>query len=385
MPPAVEQDKAYLNIQFSFFCSVDFGAGSMVMQSSLGSTSFILSPSCHLTGGFAMASWWDPSPVAGDWVFTVGGYHPQYQVPSHYPVPERLGISWQVDGHVSITGGAYFAMTPNAVMAGANLLIQFSASIVWATLTAWADFLVNLAPFYFIADIGVTVDAGITIGWGWLSFTISAHIGAMLHLEGPPIHGFAEIDVCSHIFTVAIGSGADSLDEAKQPMDFASLCNLLLEQNKGLKDSSYHVLNLQSGGVLAEPGSTESSSTTPWRARAATFAFQVEAVVPISTATVNEQKQSNDEKADSKLGPVNSTDLIYSRPMQLSGDRNLDSSLGISILNSNNTPAQARFRIEPVYSKAPATLWGECKLKSLIFHLGTFKIYCDVSTSLTMK
>ncbi|KAF5579131.1 hypothetical protein FPCIR_11271 [Fusarium pseudocircinatum] len=85
MPPSVETKKAYLNVDIGLKSSVDFNTGSMVIKASPGPYSFVLGPACHLSGGFALATWWDPSKAAGDWVFTVGGYHPQFNVPQHCP------------------------------------------------------------------------------------------------------------------------------------------------------------------------------------------------------------------------------------------------------------------------------------------------------------
>jgi hypothetical protein len=86
--------------------------------------SYVLSKACHLTGGFAFYSWFKDQPngaVAGDFVATMGGYHPQFHKPDYYPAVPRLSLTWQVNDHLSIKAQAYFALTGHALMAGGNL------------------------------------------------------------------------------------------------------------------------------------------------------------------------------------------------------------------------------------------------------------------------
>ena len=75
--------------------------GFLGVEAQLTPASFILSPDCHLTGGFAFYSWFN-GPHSGDFVLTLGGYHPAFKVPDHYPrnVP-RLGFNWQVSDSLS--------------------------------------------------------------------------------------------------------------------------------------------------------------------------------------------------------------------------------------------------------------------------------------------
>ena len=43
--------------------------------------SYMLDPDCRLTGGFAFCVWFEPHDDAGDFVVTLGGYHPAFTVP----------------------------------------------------------------------------------------------------------------------------------------------------------------------------------------------------------------------------------------------------------------------------------------------------------------
>ena len=58
------------------------------------SDSYVLAPDCRLTGGFALCFWFKPHPRAGDFVVSLGGYHPAFNAPPHYPAVPRLGVAW---------------------------------------------------------------------------------------------------------------------------------------------------------------------------------------------------------------------------------------------------------------------------------------------------
>lgn len=103
-------------IDLGLLAILDYSHGIFRAEGQLTPRSFIFSPNCHLTGGFALCYWFKGSGHEGDWVFSIGGYHPSYKPPSHYPVPVRLGISWNYDDEISISGKAYFAVTPKVAM-----------------------------------------------------------------------------------------------------------------------------------------------------------------------------------------------------------------------------------------------------------------------------
>ena len=109
--------------------------------------------------------------------------------PTHYPNPPRLGISWDLGGSIKITGEAYFAITPKRCMAGGRLVATLVLGPLRAWFEAFADFLINYRPFYFMADGGITVDVSCKVDLLLVSFTVSVEIGATLHLEGPPLCG----------------------------------------------------------------------------------------------------------------------------------------------------------------------------------------------------
>ena len=50
-------------------------------------------------------------------VFTLGGYHPDFHR-NGYPVVPRLGLRWSIGSAITIKAGSYFALTSEALMAG---------------------------------------------------------------------------------------------------------------------------------------------------------------------------------------------------------------------------------------------------------------------------
>ena len=56
----------------------------------------MIDPACHLTGGFAFYVWFGDNPHSGQFVLTLGGYHPDFSPPSYYPSVPRLGFNWPV-------------------------------------------------------------------------------------------------------------------------------------------------------------------------------------------------------------------------------------------------------------------------------------------------
>ena len=117
------------------------------MRAQLTSNSYILSKDCHLNGGFAFYTWFEPHRQAGDFVLTLGGYHPKFIVPDHYPQVPRLALNWQVSSELHIKADAYFALTGSAIMAGAHLQATWQSGALRAWFVAGADFLHSLEAF----------------------------------------------------------------------------------------------------------------------------------------------------------------------------------------------------------------------------------------------
>jgi hypothetical protein len=169
----------------------------MSVTADLTPNSFLVVKDCKLTGGFAAKFWFGANPHAGDFVITLGGYNPAFKAPSHYPVVPRLGLSWPIlEGAVtlSIKGGTYFALTPAGIMAGAAMQALFAAGPLRAWFNASADFLIAWQPFYFRAEVDISVGVALTLEIAGVKATLSAELGAGLSLWGPEFAGLARVN-----------------------------------------------------------------------------------------------------------------------------------------------------------------------------------------------
>ena len=183
--------------------------GFLSVMGKLTSDSFVLSKECHLQGGFAFYAWFS-NEHAGDFVLTLGGYHPQFRPPAHYPQVPRLGVSWQVSDSLAIKGGTYFALTPHAIMAGGNLEAVWHEGPVRAWFKAGVDFLLEWQPFFYDARAYVSIGASYTIE-SFGNSTISAELGADLHVWGPDFAMTAEVHW--YVFSIEI----EYIPNAKPP------------------------------------------------------------------------------------------------------------------------------------------------------------------------
>lgn len=71
VPPRQPRERCFVYVELGITCRVDIPNGTLAVDGKLSPNSFVLHPSCHLQGGFAMYYWFNPSPYAGDFVFTV--------------------------------------------------------------------------------------------------------------------------------------------------------------------------------------------------------------------------------------------------------------------------------------------------------------------------
>ena len=173
--------------------------------------SYLFEPRCKLTGGMAFYIWFTPTNPkmpnrAGDFVVTLGGYHPKFKVPAHYPRLPRVGFSLQFpEWGVIVKGEAYFALTPSFIMMGGRLSAVFKSGDFEAWFEAHYDVLIGWAPFHYDADIGVRIGAAFTFRLGDLTTRLKFELGAQLRLWGPPFAGEAKVSLGIISFTVPLG------------------------------------------------------------------------------------------------------------------------------------------------------------------------------------
>ncbi|GIZ45483.1 hypothetical protein CKM354_000864800 [Cercospora kikuchii] len=366
MPPApTPRIACFIYVELGIMCTVDFHAGAFRVEAQLSPNSFVIHPSCHLTGGFALCYWFGSSPYSGDFVFTVGGYHPMYKPPPHYPIPPRLGISWQM-GPVSIRGEAYFAITPQCCMGGGRLEVVFSAGLLCAYLTTYADFLIVYNPFYFMGEMGVCVGVRFTMDILFVTIHISVELNARLRLKGPEFGGSAYVDFWVFGFEVPFGAeakrpGKKTLDEfvelLLQVPDADSVARTAIADAQATTGQidKLHVLSVEDGRYTNKAKDAISDPGAIWEVKRAGFQFRVQSRVPLQTIT---QPAASDTEPDLVLLEENP---FYAKPMQLTTQLVSTMTVSIAKIEKNGNNEVATFLPLPVIKSTPKALWDEYK------------------------
>ncbi len=182
--------------------------GFLGIEARLSEGSYVLSKDCVLSGGFAFFSWFEGSAHEGDFVQSMGGYHPDFKKPAHYPDVPRLAFNWNVNKNVVIKGEMYFAMTPSMCMAGGRLEASYKKGSISAWFIVSADFLISWEPYFYDARFHVNVGARYKQSFAFFDLVITVDVGADVHISGPEMKGTAAIDI--GICTIDVSFGASS-------------------------------------------------------------------------------------------------------------------------------------------------------------------------------
>jgi hypothetical protein len=202
---------ALVSVELGLIARFSSTEGELLVQAQLTDNSWLLDPSVRLTGGFAFATWFT-GPNRGQFVLTLGGYHPSFRREGYPQVP-RLGIDWHVSSAIGITGESYFALTSEAVMAGARIEAHADFGPAWASVEVGGDGIVFFDPFWLSVTVYASISAGVTVDVWIGEITISVSLSARVTLEGPPFHGKASFSVGPVDLTVEFG------DRPTQPLE----------------------------------------------------------------------------------------------------------------------------------------------------------------------
>ena len=179
--------------------------GFVGLRGKLTPDSYILSRKCRLSGGFAYYAWYT-GPHGGDFVITMGGYHPRFRKPAHYPSVPRLSINWRLSSNIHIKGNCYFALCAHAFMAGGRLEAVYQKGNLKAWFKASADFLISWKPYHYEASIRVNIGGSYKFKGLFGTRRISVDVGSTLEIWGPEFGGHASVDLW--VTSVSISFGA---------------------------------------------------------------------------------------------------------------------------------------------------------------------------------
>ncbi|EGX44205.1 hypothetical protein AOL_s00210g77 [Orbilia oligospora ATCC 24927] len=366
--PNTKASVKFAHIELGIKASIDPQAGAFKCEAQLSPNSYILHPDCHLTGGFALCYWWKPQVgqleeprdgIEGDWVFTVGGYHAAFNPPAHYPRPDRLRISWAWGSCISISGEAYFAVTPKVCMGGGRLHAALNVGLLSAWFDAYVDFLINYQPFHFQGDGGLAVGVKYTLDLWLVTLHINVEIKAQLHLEGPPMYGTVHVDFWVFGFDITFGDKS----AAPKPLSLEAFYQMVLQTGTGTGTSITsggsgdpaqaqipHLFSCKKGALpSSKDGKNVPKSHEIWHVRGGILSFTVTSRFAFNRVNVNDKKYDD---------LVVENDL-FAKPMQIK--EALTSTLDIYITPS--IPGRTMNSFEWYYSataqSVPKGLWDK--------------------------
>ncbi|NIM12079.1 MAG: hypothetical protein GTO45_25255 [Candidatus Aminicenantes bacterium] len=332
VPP--QQAKTPLaEIQMAFKATYVPDEGFLGVNAQLTPHSYILSKDCRLTGGFAFYSWFS-GEHKGDFVTTLGGYHPEFNVPSHYPVVPRLGFNWIVNDHFHIKGDAYFALCPHALMAGGHLEAVYESGSFKAWFKEGADFLVAWKPYHYDANIYADIGASLTYHF-FGTHHITIQVGANVHIWGPEFGGDATVKIWILTFHITFG---DQSSQQPGPIDWNTF------RNSFLPGDTTKICSVVAAGGLVTQGSDSNDLGV---VNPKELILRTDSVIPTKRASVPLEA----DKVNTNFG-------IGS--MEISAN-DLKSTQTITIQRKENNTwktLKTDFSYKPILKKVPAGLWG---------------------------
>ncbi len=349
-PEASQVIEPLAEVQMALQAVFNPNKGYLKIRAALTSASFILSRNCHLTGGFAFYTWFKDNPeekaLAGDFVLSLGGYHPSYKPPPYYPKVTPLGFNWNVTSELVIKGDFYFALVPTAVMAGGHLSATWESGRLKAWFNIGADFIISWKPYFY--DASMYLDMGVSYTYHFFgTHHISVDVGADLHIWGPEFSGKAHVHLWIVTFNVTFGAGSSKEPEAITWKAFREgfLPEYSSWVNASVTRGLIKKLDTQNGALLVVNPND--------------FTIETSSVLPVTVAN-----KLDDEGNWQIIDMTDSNVDIYVGSMKIPDpDPNKDQSKvvndhKISITNGTGN-VTSQFTFVPIQKNVPSALWGK--------------------------
>ena len=337
---------AELAIKVTFTLST----GLLAAEARLTENSFIFSKDCQLRGGFALYVWCGPEN-AGDFVLTLGGYHPRFVPKPHYPLVPRLGLNWRVGENLVIAGELYFALTPSCIMAGGKLAAAYQSGKLRAWFCATADFLINWQPFSYDVEMSVQIGVAYTIEFLGISKTLGIELAAWIKMWGPPFGGTAHISWSILSFDVDFGEKAVTLEKLK----WKQFAKSFLPPAEADSDPAVGAIRITSG-LIREQEVTRSGKKHILRAVSAhELSFTTESVIPATKVLLNGKPVVAQSSSERALGI---------RPMDL---KSIKSVHEVTFEPKTSSLTQWDTQVDPSLStrSVPKALWDNSGLQKV--------------------
>ncbi|MBT2481056.1 DUF6603 domain-containing protein [Streptomyces sp. ISL-94] len=280
---------------------------------------------------------WTGGAKAGDFVVSLGGYHPAYNAPVHYPRPQRLGFVWSPASDITVRAEAYAAVTPAALMFGGRLAAVYDKGILSAWFTAHLDVLVQWKPFSMDVSLGISIGVAATVKVAFIKVRISVEVGVDLHLWLPPFGGRATVKLWFISFSFGFGSSRDHSPSVDWPEFRTQIpAPVRVTPNEGLL-----------ADVDEAEAAVRAAAKDPVLVSCAGFSFTTEAGIPASHIYVNDVLWKESEHG-----------LIDIRPMRRTGVRS-EHRVAITKDGTPFDPAAHFWTLAEVTAAVAPGLWGE--------------------------
>lgn len=269
------ENAAYLNLQFGLKAIYRIQTGEIQSNAEIADGSFLIHKSVQLDGSVAVYTWLK-GENSGDFVLTIGGYHPRFNKPSHYPTVPKVGFSWMVSDTTKIRGNTYFALTSQAIMTGFNFEATYEKGKLKAWFKANSDLILQWKPFYY--DFHTQIHLGAKYESRFLK-NYKLDVGANLHLYGPEMGGYVNINWTILSFSIKFGNPEKA--QFIYVLDWEMFNNSFLPiQEKEV--CRVTVLN----GLISE---SENESESIWIVNSNNLAFSTQSLIPSNHLIVNNQ------------------------------------------------------------------------------------------------
>ncbi|MCK8462474.1 hypothetical protein MUY35_01255 [Aliiroseovarius sp. S1339] len=246
-------EAALVSIELGLIARFSTEEGVIWIQAQLTENSWLFHQSARLTGGFAYVSWFKGAK-AGEFVITLGGYHPNFHRDG-YPVVPRLGFNWSVSSNIVVKAETYFALTSEAFMAGGLFEASAKFGPAYAHLSFGGNAIVYFDPFRYEADAHVRVSAGIRINVLFGTINLSFSLGAFVEVAGPEFHGSARVEIGPIDITVRFGNANG---QTPDPLSWVAFVEKYLELAPGNRAAA--LSSIAGRGALPPPVQSSSGS-----------------------------------------------------------------------------------------------------------------------------
>ncbi len=320
--------------------------------------SFLFDKKAKLSGGFAFYAWF-AGEHAGDFVITLGGYHPRYRKPAHYPSVPRVALNWPITSSLVFKGSLYFALTPREIMAGASVYAKWEGKAGSVSATAefkysW-DVYIAWAPFKYEVDFFVSIKVKFTIKislvFKTIKKSINIDVSADVKIWGPEFGGKAHVKVSIKICGIRVKFSFDikfgSTSANVPPLKWSEFNQKFLPQPE-------EALSLNaSNGFLNEVESGADKGI--WVFNKKELELEIESKVPITNYSNQGNNRINDWTSDN--AKINSSKTLKVPSM---GNKDLNSDLKIKITKDGDSSDSQEFEIkEVIYKKLPTSIWKD--------------------------